>query len=159
MTKNIFCLLYTSECLSWLIRNERIEFRIIVPKDGTGIAHSKCGVFFDGLNKVAFDGSCNFSRTALISNIESITAFCDWDGQGDACKIEDIALDFENTFEGKDDTVTYLDAEKVKTAITENFHSKDIKELLDVYKRQGQTYGRLLRRIENKGVCLIIWRS
>lgn len=33
------------ECLSWLIRNERIEFRIIVPKDGTGIAHSKCGVF------------------------------------------------------------------------------------------------------------------
>ena len=119
------------ECLSWLIRNERIEFRIIVPKDGTGIAHSKCGVFFDGLNKVAFDGSCNFSRTALISNIESITAFCDWDGQGDVCKIEDIALDFENTFEGKDDTVTYLDAEKVKTAITENFHSKDIKELLD----------------------------
>lgn len=118
------------ECLSWLIRNERIEFKIIVPRDGTGIAHSKCGVFFDGLNKVAFEGSCNFSRTALISNIESITAFCDWDGQGDVCKIDDITLDFEKTFKGQDDTVIYLDAEKVKSAIKENFRSKDIKELL-----------------------------
>lgn len=119
------------ECLSWLIRNERIEFKIIVPKDGTGIAHSKCGIFFDGLNRVAFDGSCNFSRTALISNIESITAFCDWDGQSDICKIEDISLDFEKTFNGQDNTVMYLDAEKVKLAIKENFQSKDIKELLD----------------------------
>ena len=58
------------ECLAWLIRNERLELKIVVPKDGEGIAHSKCGLFADGLNRVAFDGSCNFSRNALISNIE-----------------------------------------------------------------------------------------
>lgn len=63
------------ECLSWLIRNERIEIKIIAPKVGNGIAHSKCGIFSDGINKVAFDGSCNFSRMALIDNIESINAF------------------------------------------------------------------------------------
>lgn len=96
------------ECLSWLIRNERIEFQIISPKNGIGIAHSKCGLFSDGLNRVAFEGSCNFSRTALVSNIESITAFCDWDGKSDICKIEDIVLDFEKTFNKKDDTVIYL---------------------------------------------------
>ena len=65
------------ECLSWLIKNERLEIKIVAPKVGEGIAHSKCGVFSDGLNNVAFDGSCNFSRTALIENLESVTAFCD----------------------------------------------------------------------------------
>jgi HKD family nuclease len=29
---------------------------------------------------VAFDGSCNFTRTALVDNIESITVSCEWDG-------------------------------------------------------------------------------
>ena len=86
------------ECLAWLIRNERIEIKIITPRDGNGIAHTKCGIFGDGINKVAFDGSCNFSRTALIDNCESITAFCDWDGGKDIYKINDIEDDFNWTF-------------------------------------------------------------
>ena len=118
------------ECLAWLIKNEKLEIKIVVPKEGEGIAHSKCGVFSDGLNRVAFDGSCNFSRTALIENLESLTAFCDWDGQGDICKIDDIAEDFERTFSGNDVSVLYLKAEEVKAGITSNFENKDIKELI-----------------------------
>lgn len=118
------------ECLSWLIKNDRLEIKIVTPKYGEGIAHSKCGIFSDGLNKVAFDGSCNFSRTALIENLESLTAFCDWDGQGDICKIEDIAEDFEKTFSGNDDSVIYLKAEEVKAGICANFKHKDIDELM-----------------------------
>lgn len=118
------------ECLSWLIKNERLEIKIVVPKEGEGIAHSKCGVFSDGLNRVAFDGSCNFSRTALIENLESLTAFCDWDGQGDVNKINDIVEDFETTFSGKDESVTYLKADEVKAGIIANFKNKDIGELI-----------------------------
>ena len=118
------------ECLSWLIRNNRLEIKIVTPKCGEGIAHSKCGMFSDGLNLVAFDGSCNFSRTALIENLESLTAFCDWDGQGDICKINDIAEDFEKTFSGNDDSVIYLKADDVKAGISANFKHKDIDELL-----------------------------
>lgn len=118
------------ECLAWLIKNERLEIKIVVPKEGEGIAHSKCGVFSDGLNRVAFDGSCNFSRTALIENLESLTAFCDWDGQGDVCKIDDIADDFERTFGGNDDSVIYLKADEVKAGISANFKHKDIGELM-----------------------------
>lgn len=118
------------ECLSWLIKNERLEIKIVAPKVGEGIAHSKCGVFSDGLNNVAFDGSCNFSRTALIENLESVTAFCDWDGQGDVCKIADIAEDFERTFSGNDDSVIYLKADEVKAGINANFKHKDIGELI-----------------------------
>lgn len=118
------------ECLAWLIKNERLEIKIVVPKFGEGIAHSKCGLFSDGLNRVAFDGSCNFSRTALIENLESLTAFCEWDGQGDICKIDDIKSDFERTFCGKDDSVVYLKADEVKAGINANFQNKDIHELL-----------------------------
>lgn len=90
------------ECLSWLIKNERIEIKIITPKVGNGIAHSKCGMFSDGISKVAFDGSCNFSRMALVENIESINAFCDWDGERDKNRINDIVNDFNRTFSGEE---------------------------------------------------------
>ena len=118
------------ECLAWLIRNERLELRIVVPKDGEGIAHSKCGLFADGLNRVAFNGSCNFSRTALISNIESIMAFCDWDGKSDVFRIDDISEDFEQTISGQDNSVNYLKAEDVKDSIARSFKVKEIRDLL-----------------------------
>lgn len=123
------------ECLSWLIRNERIEIKIITPKVGNGMAHSKCGVFSDGINKVAFDGSCNFSRMALIDNIESINAFCDWDGERDKERINDIINDFNRTFSGNDDTVKYLKADQIISHITRTYKHKDIKELLEDEKR------------------------
>lgn len=131
------------ECLSWLIRNERIEIKIITPKIGNGIAHSKCGVFSDGINKVAFDGSCNFSKMALIENIESINAFCDWDGERDKERINDIVRDFNRTFSGEDDTVKYLKADQIITYITKTYKYKDIQELLEDERRI------LHRRAEN----------
>ena len=131
------------ECLSWLILNERIEIKIITPKIGNGIAHSKCGVFSDGINKVAFDGSCNFSKMALIENIESINAFCDWDGERDKERINDIVRDFNRTFSGEDDTVKYLKADQIITYITKTYKYKDIQELLEDERRI------LHRRAEN----------
>ena len=122
--------LHFFECLSWLIRKDRLEIKIIRPIEGVGIAHSKVGVFSDGLNKVAFDGSCNFSRTALIENRESISAFCDWDSISDAIRVSDIAQEFEDTFSGKDETVSYLDANAVRTQIKDVFQDKDINQLL-----------------------------
>lgn len=119
------------DCLSWLIRNDRIEIKIIKPRDANGIAHTKCGVFSDGVNKVAFDGSCNFSRTALIDNCESITAFCDWDGGNDIYKIKDIEEDFDLTIKGNDATVIYIDPQDVRTQIVDAFEQKEISTLLE----------------------------
>lgn len=118
------------DCIAWLIKNNRIEIKVIVPKDGNGISHTKCGLFADATNKVAFDGSCNFSRTALIENRESVTAFCDWDGVSDKYKIEDLEEDFLRTFKEKDDSVKYLDATAIRTSISTNFPDKSIKDLL-----------------------------
>lgn len=119
------------ECLSWLILHNRFEIKIIKPNDSDGISHCKIGVFSDGVNKVAFDGSCNFSRTALVDNRESVSAFCDWDGGSDVGRIKDIEEDFILTFEGKDETVTYIDANDIRTRLNTTFGNKDISQLLE----------------------------
>lgn len=119
------------ECLSWLIRQGRIGIKIIAPKGGVGISHFKCGYFADATSKVAFEGSCNFSRTALLENNESMSIFCDWDSISDARRANSFADDFEHTFSGNDDTVRYLDANDLKLRIVGAFQSKEIRQLLE----------------------------
>jgi superfamily II DNA or RNA helicase len=119
------------ECLSWLIRQGRIEIKIIAPKGGTGISHFKCGYFADATNIVAFEGSCNFSRTALLENNESMSIFCDWDSMSDTRRANSFVEDFERTFSGEDDTVQYLDADDLQPRIVGAFQSKEICQLLD----------------------------
>ena len=105
------------DCISWLIRNDRIEIRVIAPKAGEGIAHTKCGVFCDGLAKVGFDGSVNFSKTAFIDNKESLTACCSWDNEIERAKIIDLEEEFDLTFSGKDESVRYVNENDIKTRI------------------------------------------
>lgn len=132
------------ECLSYLIQHDRLELKIIEPIAGTGISHTKVGVLGDGTNYVAFDGSCNFSKTALIDNLESLTVSCDWDGNVEAAKVEDIKNDFLNTFTEKNKVVNYLDAEAIKTRITSTFVDNDIvtllKDELELLQRDKEEY-------------------
>lgn len=153
------------ECLSFLIRNNRLEIKIISPKDGSGISHTKTGCFSDGLNFVGFDGSCNFSRTALVENIESLTVSCDWDGEIEKAKIQEIRKDFERVFQGKDDTVNYVEAEHIKTNITKSFQAKNLGELLDdglkiiekdsTSERMPKTIVNALKNAKNKILSVI----
>ena len=119
------------DCLSWLIRNNRLEIKIIAPRDGIGISHTKTGVFSDGVNNVGFDGSCNFSRTALLNNIESLTVSCNWDGNIETAKINSLKNEFELVFSGKDENVIFVPTSKVKTRITDAFKDKDLSKLLE----------------------------
>lgn len=119
------------DCLAWLIRNNRLEIKIITPKDNIGISHTKSGVFFDGVNIVAFDGSCNFSRTALVNNIESLTVSCGWDGDIEKAKIDNLKDDFESVFQGQNENVIYVEADSVKTRLTNTFEDKSLSDLLN----------------------------
>lgn len=119
------------ECLSWLIRNERIDIKIVAPKGGVGIAHSKYGLFSDGLNKVSFEGSVNFSYTALVQNMESMTIACDWNGRADEARVQDTIKSFNQIFYGKDESLRYLEIDQVKNRIVTGFEAKEMTELLE----------------------------
>ena len=130
------------DCISWLIRNNRIEIKIISPQEGLGISHTKSGVFYDGINVVGFDGSCNFSRTALIDNIESLTVSCDWDGKIEIAKINAIQKEFEEIVQEKDDTVSYISVENIKIQLANVAGEKSLTDLLEseynILQKQSQ---------------------
>lgn len=123
------------ECLSWLIRNDRIDIKIVAPKGGMGIAHSKYGLFSDGINKVSFEGSVNFSYAALVQNMESLTIACDWNGKADEARIQDTIKSFNHVFDGKEESLQYLDIGQVKNRIVSGFKAKEMTELLEDEER------------------------
>ncbi|MEG2066794.1 MAG: DEAD/DEAH box helicase family protein, partial [Tannerellaceae bacterium] len=118
------------DCIAFLIANNRIEILVIEPNSGRGISHTKSGVFFDGKNYVAFNGSCNFTKTALLDNIESVDAYCDWDGGVFVAKIDNIRQEFESKYNKSDDTVKYVDPTDITVSIQNFFKEKEISELL-----------------------------
>lgn len=117
------------ECLAWLIRNNRIEVKIVRMVNGSGIAHTKCGTFSDGLNTVGFEGSVNFSLSALLHNKESLNVNCDWNGPADCGRIKSIQHSFERTFKGDDVDVEFIDASTLKV-YTSHHSIKGLDELL-----------------------------
>ena len=120
------------DCLAWLISEKKIEIKIIVPKDTEGIAHTKEGIFTDENSIIGFNGSCNFSRTALLENKESIDVNCDWDGEISNAKLKNTISKFEKTFSGNDESVQYINPTEVITSISNIFGGKNIDELLEI---------------------------
>lgn len=117
------------ECLAWLIRNERIEIKIVKMVNGSGIAHTKCGTFSDGLNKIGFEGSLNFSLSALLHNKESLNVNCDWNGPADVGRIRSIQNSFDKAFNGEDEDIEFVDATKLKEHISK-YQTKGLENLL-----------------------------
>ena len=118
------------DCLAWLIRNERIELKIVRMINGSGIAHTKCGTFSDGINKIAFNGSVNFSLSALIHNKEELSVNCDWNGLADVGRIRSIQKDFERSFNGFDPDMEFINADDLKGYTLNRDKAKNLDELL-----------------------------
>ncbi|WP_207462162.1 DEAD/DEAH box helicase family protein [Azospirillum sp. SYSU D00513] len=66
--------------LAALLEIGRLEIKIVTPQNGIGIYHEKVGIFFgDADDYVAFSGSTNESREALIHNYECIDVYPSWE--------------------------------------------------------------------------------
>lgn len=120
-------------CLSYLIHEKRFEIKVIVPKTG-GIAHQKFGIFYDEEgNKLAFNGSLNFTANALLTrNIETISCQMSWKGDHEAIASQERLFDLY--YNGNDDVIVYR-APRLEKLIVEKFPPSDVKHLLDEEKR------------------------
>jgi superfamily II DNA or RNA helicase len=118
------------ECFAWLIANDRIEIKIIKPKEGKGISHYKSGIFTDGENTIGFKSSCNFTAYGLLENLEELDCFMSWENGRSNKFIRRQNQYFEEIFTEKADFVEYLSIEDVKAAIKKEFGDKNIHELL-----------------------------
>lgn len=118
------------ECLSWLVANNKIQIKVIKPKEGRGISHYKSGVFSDAENQVGFKASCNFTSYGLLENLEEIEIYLTWENGRSNKFIKKQTEYFEEIFNEKAEFVEYVDVENIQVAIRNEFGNKDINELL-----------------------------
>ena len=73
------------QLLAWLLREDRLEIKIAVPKQGDwGIFHPKLGIFHDGDDTISFEGSINETAGGWTRNYERFKVHRSWeDGQAD----------------------------------------------------------------------------
>jgi hypothetical protein len=92
------------EVLAWLVREGRLEIRVAVAVDASGLPvppgayvpyfHEKIGILWDDREDgVAFHGSINESEQAWLHNFESFSVFRSWGGDGG--HFDDLATKFE----------------------------------------------------------------
>ena len=122
------------KCLSYLIQNNRIEIKIVIPKDG-GLAHEKFGIFTDeNNNKVAFTGSMNLTASALIKNIETIECTCSWKSDDSIERIEISEQDFADIWDERNQNIFVFPAKKFCQEIVKSYPDVDSDELLSQEK-------------------------
>lgn len=118
------------ECIAYLIKEKRIEIKIIRPKYGNGIAHYKSGVFSDGQDCVGFQSSCNFTLYGLSENLEGLQVFLGWEDNRSKIQIKEQLQMINDYFNEVDEDVKYLSVKEIEVAIRDTYGSKDINELL-----------------------------
>jgi len=130
--------------LGWLLVNDMLEIKVVVPKNkndqflsfdevnSRGIFHQKVGIFKDlEGNIISFSGSINETSTGWLENIEEFKVFKLWeDGQKDYCK-GDIDK-FDSFWNSNRNNVEILDLPKaVKKHLIDNA-PEDIFNVLSV---------------------------
>ena len=118
------------QCIAWLIANERIQIVIIKPKGKDGISHYKSGLFSDGIDKVSFKASCNFTAYGLLENLEELDARLSWEDELSSINVSNQASDFDLIFSGQAEFAEYLQIEDVTVALKQEFGNVSQNELI-----------------------------
>lgn len=124
------------ECLSFLIYRNRIEIKIIKPRNKKGIAHTKSGQFRDGDSITSFTGSANFTLSGLFNNLEEIKI--DRSDSLDTMvqkRIESQREEFNSIMMERKRNIEYLSPDELVSAIKSNYSDRNIEELLDIEKK------------------------
>lgn len=87
--------------LGWMIKNQKLEIKVAVVKEGAGIQHQKTGILEDGKgNVISFSGSDNETKMGWIGNIEEFHVFCNWK-EGDEKHIKEDIERFDKFWNDK----------------------------------------------------------
>lgn len=124
-------------CLSYLISINHIEFIATIPSNEKGgIAHNKYGIFTDErFDKVGFNGSANFSKNALLNNVESISCYKSWSNSStEKDRLKYFEKIFNKTWIGESDNIKIIPIDKVKSYIQDSFNANNLQKLIEEEK-------------------------
>lgn len=117
--------------LANLIADGVLDIRIAYTENenGIGMYHEKMGIIEDmDNNVVAFSGSMNESRTAMVTNYETIDVFCNWLGDSDRGRVTLKQKAFESIWSNCEPNITVAEFPQVT------------KEFIDKYRKQKPNY-------------------
>ncbi|MBN8544913.1 MAG: DEAD/DEAH box helicase family protein [Ignavibacteria bacterium] len=125
-------------CLSWMVASKTLEIIAITPNsEKGGLAHQKFGIFYDSANnKIAFNGSANFSKSALQHNLETLSCFTSWNqDSSDYKRIEYFRSLFNAYWEGTSPAIRKIPIESVREKLKGHSNVKNVDELLYAEKK------------------------
>lgn len=130
-------------CLAWLIASGRVQIRAIRPIGRRGISHYKSGVFYDGRDKVKFKGSCNFTASGLLENLEELDIKRSWVAGQDAFSGQEH--EYTRLFDGLTDYAETIPFTQIEAVIVRDYGGKDLDELLTDEHRLATQQAKLIR--------------
>lgn len=92
---------HTLKCLSWLLREGRIEIKVALMKDA--LFHPKVWLFENSGDVVAAHGSSNVTYAGIRKNIEQIAISRSWQDPNQSYITDKLRYEFGRLWENKDD--------------------------------------------------------
>lgn len=152
------------EALAWMLKNGRLEIKIVVDKNsGSSIFHQKIGIGFDqDGNQVSFSGSINESANAWLNNIEEFKTFKSWEYE----QLDYLLTDLKkfNAYwnnEKQDIASVYDIPESIKNKII-SVSPRDVSDLMVMKKYQKQTAQEkenVLSLFEHQASAVEMWKN
>ena len=128
---------YTLQCLSWLIRENRIEMKVALMKDA--ILHTKVWMFFNGDEALAVHGSGNMTQSGLQKNIEQIAVARSWEHPDHEFTVARLSRQFNSLWNDADPNSIVVDMPTaIRRDLVRNYSSvvpPQESTLRDLYKR------------------------
>lgn len=97
---------HTLKCLSWLLREERVEIKIALMKDA--LFHPKVWLFENDDDLVAVHGSSNMTYAGTYKNIEQIAISRSWQDSNQQYITQKLQYEFGRLWENKDDSCVVI---------------------------------------------------
>ena len=92
---------HTLKCLSWLLRERRIEIKVALMRDA--LFHPKVWLFDNSNNVVAAHGSSNVTVAGIRKNIEQIAISRSWQDSNQRYITDKLRYEFDRLWGNKDD--------------------------------------------------------
>jgi superfamily II DNA or RNA helicase/HKD family nuclease len=128
---------HTLKCLSWLIREGRIEIKIALMKDA--LFHPKVWLFKSKEDILAAHGSSNMTYSGIRKNIEQVAISKSWEDRIQEYTANKFAKQFHNFWEDKEDNCTVVPMSRaIQQRIVRSYSSNippSEEELRALYKR------------------------
>ena len=128
---------HTLKCLSWLIREGRIEIKIALMRDA--LFHPKVWLFKSNKDILAAHGSSNMTYSGIRKNIEQVAISKSWEDPIQEYTANKFADQFHDLWEDKEDNCTVVPMsraiqQRILRSYSSNFPPSE-EELRALYKR------------------------